>query len=308
MLASGSLKVTLMAQDRLEATPAEELISRIAAVFDELPSELKKAARYITAHPDEVTFRSMRRVAKDAGVAPATMVRLAKAVGLQGFNELRLAFQAQIQARPQPFLDRARNLRASHPTSKRFDSVHDLIEDELKSMQDSVQSIQGRDLDKAGKLLTAARKVFVVGLRGMFPAAFCFYYSVSMFSDKAVLVEGSGGANLDPIRAIGPKDVAVVFTCRPYPRDVLRAVQFARQRGAEIISVTDGPLSPAARVAALVFHVRPMTSSLLSSAVANTLLAKVLAEVFLAAADGSSVAMIKNTDEQFSAFDVYVGD
>lgn len=307
-LASKSHKVSLPTDDRSEPTSARVLISRIASAFDGLPQELKKAARYITSHPNEVAFRSMRSIAKDAGVVPATMVRLTKAVGLQGFDELRLAFQAQIQARPQPLIDRARNLRASHPKSKWLDGVHDLIDEELKTVHDSVHSIHDRDFEKARELLAAARKVFVLGVRGMFPAAFCFCYSVAMFSDKAVLVDGSGGANLDPIRAIGPKDVAVVFTCRPYPRDVVRAVQFARQRGAEIIAVTDGPLSPAARVASLVFHVRPMTSSLLSSAVSNVLLAKILARVLLAAAVGSSVAAIRNADEQFAAFEVYGGD
>jgi len=80
----------------LDSESAKKVIARIGNAFDELPAELKKAARYVTSNPNEVAFRSMRSVAIGAGVSPSTMVRLARAVGLDGFDDLRAAFQAQL--------------------------------------------------------------------------------------------------------------------------------------------------------------------------------------------------------------------
>ena len=295
----------LSAPEKLETLSAKELTSRISEAFESFPPQLKRAAHYITSHPDEVAFKSMRSLAKDAGVVPGTMVRLAKAIGLQRYEQLRLAFQTQIQVQRQPLLDRARSLRVSRPASKWRDNVRELIDEELKTLQNSINRIQDRDLEKARKLFHSARKVFIVGMRGMFPAAFCLHYSVSMFSEKAVLVDGSGGSNMDPLRAMGKQDAIVIFTCRPYPRDVVRTIKFARERGTQIIAVTDGLLSPAARAAAVVFDVPATTSSLLSSAAANVLLSKVLAALLFSASGGSSVRAIENADKQFAAFDVY---
>lgn len=289
----------------LDLKSAEKLISRIGDIFDKLPAELKKAARHVTSNPSEVAFRSMRSVATGAGVSPSTMVRLARALGLAGFDELRAAFQAQIQSRNQPLLARARKLRASHAKSNWIDGVHRLIDEELASIQACIQDLNDRDLEKVGKMLAAARRIYVMGLRGMYPAAFFFHYSATMFSDKAVLVDGNGGTYLDPLRGIGAKDVVLVFTCHPYPLEVVRTVRFAHQHGAKLIAVTDGPLSPAVRVASVVFNVRPTKASLLSSAAANVLVSRLLAAAFLAVTDKSSVTAIRNADQHFAAFEIY---
>jgi DNA-binding MurR/RpiR family transcriptional regulator len=139
----------------------------------------------------------------------------------------------------------------------------------------------------------------------MYPAAFFFHYSATMFSGKTELVEGDGGTGLDAMRNIGSKDVALVFTCRPYPLAILRTLRFVQQRGAKLVAVTDGPLSPAVRAASVVLNVRPTKTGLLSSAAANVLVSHVLAAVFLAVSGKSSVAAIRSAEQHFAAFEVY---
>src|SRR5690349_13507136 len=89
---------------------AKALIAHIGKAFDGLPPEVKKAARYVTANPSEVAFRSMRSIASAAQVSPSTMVRFARGLGLEGFDELRAAFQAQINSDAHPFVSRAEAL------------------------------------------------------------------------------------------------------------------------------------------------------------------------------------------------------
>jgi len=139
----------------LDSESAKKVIARIGNAFDELPAELKKAARYVTSNPNEVAFRSMRSVAIGAGVSPSTMVRLARAVGLDGFDDLRAAFQAQLETRNPPFMARARKLRASSAKSGWLDRIHGLVDEELASIHACVEDLDDRDLEKVGSLLTA---------------------------------------------------------------------------------------------------------------------------------------------------------
>lgn len=289
----------------LDIQSAEKLISSIGPAFDALPVELKKAARYITANPSEVAFRSMRSVATGAGVSPATMVRLAKALELKGYDELREAFQVRIQARPPSVLARARKVGAIRSKSRWIEGVHSVIEEELESIHTCAGDLKDGDLEKAAALFTGARCVYVIGLRGIYPAAFFFHYAATMFTDKTVLVDGAGGTYLDVLRGTGPKDVALIFTCRPYPQEVVRAIRFLHERRTRIIAVTDGLLSPAARVATLVFNVTPTSSGLLSSTAANVLMSRVLSAVFLGAFGVKSVDMLRRTDAEFAAFQIY---
>ncbi|MCC7485642.1 MAG: MurR/RpiR family transcriptional regulator [Burkholderiales bacterium] len=292
----------------LPSRSAEAIISSLADTFEGLPAELRKAARYVTANPDEVAFRSMRAVAKHAGVSPATMIRLARALDLGNFGELRRAFQARLQARPASVLARARKAGATQPESRRANAIRRVIDEELAGIHACIEDLRDSDVEKAARLFAGARRVYVLGLRGIYPAAFQFHYAATMFTDKTILVDGGGGTHLDALRTAGSKDVALVFTCRPYPGEVLRALRFLRRRRAKIVAVTDGVLSPAARAATLTFNVPPAGAALLSAAVANVLVSRVLGAAFLAVHGPGAAAMLRRTDDQFSAFAVYDRD
>jgi DNA-binding MurR/RpiR family transcriptional regulator len=289
----------------LDSESAKKLIARIGDVFEGLPTELRKAAEYVMANPNEVAFRSMRSIALAAKVSPSTMVRLARLLDLRGFDELRAAFQVQLETRDPSFMVRARKLRESSAKSHWLDNIHSLIQEELSSINACILDLDDQKLEDVGAMLGTARRIFVVGMRGMYPAAFFFHYSASMFSEKTVLVDGSGGTSLDQIRAVTAKDVVLVFTCNPYPVAVVETLRFVLQREAKVVAVTDSPLSPAVRGASLVFNVRPTRQSLLSSAAANVLASHVLAAVFLAASGKRAVAAIRGTEQYFSALGVY---
>ena len=65
------------------------LNASIVEAFDILPPQLQTAARYMLDRPDDVALLSMREQARRAGVPPATMTRLAKRLGLEGYDQVR---------------------------------------------------------------------------------------------------------------------------------------------------------------------------------------------------------------------------
>src|SRR5881394_2316464 len=59
--------------------------------IDALSPQLRRAARFLGRHPELVAMHSLRGLAERAGVAPASFVRLAKALGFAGYPDLRRA-------------------------------------------------------------------------------------------------------------------------------------------------------------------------------------------------------------------------
>lgn len=287
------------------AAPGEKILERISRAFDTLPGEVRKAARHVADNRSEVAFHSMRGVAKSAGVSPATMVRLAKTLGFQGYDELRAAFQEQIETRPQSFLARAEMVRAAQPRSRWMHTVQRVIDGELANIHACVSGISERDLDAVAGLFAGARRVYVLGLRGMYPSAFFFHYSARTFSDKTVLVDGAGATHLDALRDVGSQDVVLVYTCQPYAKETLRGARLAHDRGAKLVAITDGMLSPAARLATVAFKVDANPATLLSSAAANMLVTQVLIAVFFAASGKGAVSAVRRTDEQVALLETY---
>src|SRR5262249_61506709 len=72
--------------------------ARIAGRFDARPPQLKPAARWMLDRPDDVALLSMREQARRAGVPPATMTRLAKRLGLDGYDSVRELYAGAVRA------------------------------------------------------------------------------------------------------------------------------------------------------------------------------------------------------------------
>ena len=65
------------------------LTEQIIKTFDAMPAQLQAGARYVLDRPRDVALLSMREQARQAGVQPATMTRLAKHLGMDGYDDVR---------------------------------------------------------------------------------------------------------------------------------------------------------------------------------------------------------------------------
>ena len=89
------------------------LNASIVEAFDLLPPQLQTAARYMLDRPDDVALLSMREQARRAGVPPATMTRLAKRLGLEGYEAC--ASSTPGRSAPAPWVSPARPACRSRP-------------------------------------------------------------------------------------------------------------------------------------------------------------------------------------------------
>src|SRR5947209_11455665 len=73
------------------------LADRIIKAFDTMSGQLQAGARYVLERPRDVALLSMREQARHAGVQPATMTRLAKHLGMDGYDEVRELYAAAVR-------------------------------------------------------------------------------------------------------------------------------------------------------------------------------------------------------------------
>src|SRR5579872_7243626 len=65
----------------ITAMGVRHLSERIIERLGELPPQLAASARFIVDHPDAMVMSSMRQIATRVGVAPTTLLRLARMLG-----------------------------------------------------------------------------------------------------------------------------------------------------------------------------------------------------------------------------------
>ncbi len=103
------------------------LVGLLKSGFEGLSPQLQEAARWVIDHPADVALLTTREQARRAGVAPATMTRLAQRIGLKGYDEIRKLYAEAVRRRPESFRARAEELLQRRDTEGDAALVHDVL-------------------------------------------------------------------------------------------------------------------------------------------------------------------------------------
>lgn len=266
-----------MQQVDQELTPqgVGQLIGR---TFESLSPELQRAARWLLQHQAALALHSMRTSAREAGVSPATMTRLAQRLGFDGFEALREPFMRHL----------AGNAAIAAPSSaSRTKSDRRAPPSKEESLQvarqlENVASVRALNtptsLRAAADTLLRAHSVSFLGMRVCHGVAVHMHYVYSLLATNGLLLDDRGGTLADQITRLGPEDVVVAISQAPYTRQTVEGVLLACQQQVQVVALTDSALSPIARQAQHVLLFETESNSYFRS----TLGAHALCELLLA--------------------------
>jgi DNA-binding MurR/RpiR family transcriptional regulator len=273
--------------------------------FPSLSPQLQIAARHVLDRPDDVALMSMRGLAGSAGVHPSTMVRLARIFGFNSYTRFREMFQLRLRERPTGYLARARNLQARGAEGGKSDLLMEVLSSNSENLRNTFEGIDDTRFVACARALAKARKIYVVGLRSVYPVAFFFHYSYHMFRGNAVLLEGPGGTFSDDLREFGPEDVIFAISFEPYTYETVRAVEYAKDRGGIAVVMTDSPVSPLASNADHMLNIRNESPSFYHSISAAMATAEALISLLVAEGGSEALTSIEESENQLESFDAY---
>lgn len=225
----------------IAASTPQAIAELIDRSFESLSPELQRAARWLRQHQAALGLYSMRTSAKDAGVSPATMTRLAQRLGFDGFDSLREPFTRQLAGSAAPALASAADRVGGDEPAAQLN----LHQQSNVASAFALNSTAG--LCEAADTLLHARNVCFLGMRVCHGVAFHANYVYGLLSTNGTLIDDLGGTITDQITRLSRDDVLVAISQAPYTRLTVDAVQQALDCRATVIALTDSQLSPIAR-------------------------------------------------------------
>ncbi len=276
----------------------------LATRRDSLPGQLQKAADWIAANPQDVALLSMREQARRAGVQPATMTRLAQALGYDGYEAVRgLHGDALRDARTGLAATAAgRNrLQATSP-----DAAAAAMLAHASTQIGALATPQLlASLAKAAETMADARQIYCLGLRSSHAVAWHVWYALSLITDRAVLLDGAGGVGLDTLSRAQAGDVLFACGVAPYTRSAVETVLQARAQGLRVIALTDSPLSPLVSTDDPALIVPTDSASFLHSMSPAFAVAEILVALIARGADPAILDRLHGLDQQLARFNTY---
>ena len=226
--------------------PSDSLREQMIAQYDAMSAQLQQAARYVLEHPQDVALVSMREVARHAAVQPATMTRLAKFLGLPGYDELRAQYAAALREGGDGFAAKVRKRVDEGSERGVSDTASHMLQGLSAQLAKLCEPDSLRRLEAAADRLKSARKVYVLGLRSSHAVAWHFHYVMTLLGERSVHLDGPGGTGGDALIRATSEDVLLVISIKPYATGALELAQLAKAQGVGIVSITDSEVSPLA--------------------------------------------------------------
>ena len=218
---------------------AQELLQRLNHSGKRLSKSHRRIAECIVTHYDKAAFMTASRLGEYVGVSESTVVRFASALGYEGYPQLQKALQELIRHR----------LTATQRLEMTGDMGHaqvlnKVLKTDIQNIRSTLDELDLNTFDSVIESMLQARNIYVLGLRASAPLAeFLGHYLNFIFPNVHTVTSGVSDV-FEQIARINDEDVLLGISFPRYTSHTVKAMKFARSRGATLIAITDGPLSP----------------------------------------------------------------
>ncbi len=206
---------------------------RIRSSFRDLSSAEGKVAESVLRHPDTLLNASIQDLARASGVSEASVVRFCRSMGYRGLKEFKIAVAREhvlddASARSGRSLSSADTAKAVK--SKVFCGC-------MEALQDTMDSVDDRELARAVDILYKAPYIEVFGVGGSSSVARSALHS---FRQIGVRMNVTAELNSTYLRAerFNPEDAVLAISLSGETKAVVDAVRIAKGKGAVVVSIT----------------------------------------------------------------------
>jgi DNA-binding MurR/RpiR family transcriptional regulator len=282
------------------------LTEQIVRAFDAMSVQLQTGARYVLDRPRDVALLSMREQARQAGVQPATMTRLAKHLGMDGYDEVRELYAAAVRDGDLGFAGKA----GAQVISQKLRGDKALAADMLQSMARQIERLAAPDsLDRivtAARTLASARRIYCLGLRSSHCVAWHLHYVLSLVGEKSVHIDGVAATGADAMAKATSRDVLLVASVLPYTRLTVELAEYAVAQGVRVVAITDSEVAPLAQIAQHAVIVPTESPSFFHAMSPAFAIAEVLGAIIAGRGGDDALATLRHTDQHLAALNTHL--
>ena len=291
-----------------ETNVSNAILERLAEELPDLTPEARKAATYVLENPRDVGVSTVREIAEAANVKPNTVVRMARQVGFEGYEDFREPFREAIRKGAADFPDRVRWLQDISKSGDLGRLYADMVGDVIANVEETFASIPAEKMKTAAEAIWGARRVFTLGVGVNNSVARNFTYLASTGMTEFHAIPRPGSTPVDDLAWADGRDILIAITCKPYRSEVVEAVRIAQEQGMMIVALSDSPASPIIRLADHGFVVSVETPQFFPSSVSIIALLETLLSFVIAVASDEIPQRVETFHKRRHQLGLYYGE
>lgn len=218
-----------------------DLTNRINERYSRMSKGQKLLANYITDYYDKAVFLTASKLGEVVGVSESTVVRFAAQLGYKGYPDFQKSLEEMVHQK----LSSVERMEAAYGRTSQSGILESVLRSDMEKIKGTLSKIDPNAFELAVDTLLTAKRIYIIGIRSCAPlASFLAFYLNYMFDDVVLLHTNSSSELFEQMVRIGKDDVIVGISFPRYSMRTLKALEFANNRNAKVITLTDNVHSP----------------------------------------------------------------
>lgn len=218
-----------------------DLSNRINERYKCMSKGQKLLAAYITDNYDKAVFLTAAKLGDVVGVSESTVVRFATSLGYKGYPEFQKALEELVRNK----LNSIQRMEVTYGRISQSKIIETVLHSDTENLKSTLESIDQKAFESAVDTILNARNIYVIGIRSCAPlASFLAFYLNLIFPQVHLLNTNSSSELFEQMIRIDSSDVIIGISFPRYSMRTLKAMEFANNRNAKVITLTDSVHSP----------------------------------------------------------------
>lgn len=218
-----------------------ELLNRINGKYSSMSKGQKLIATYITDNYDKAVFLTAAKMGETVGVSESTVVRFATCLGYKGYPEFQKALEEMVRNK----LNSVQRMEVTYGRISQSEILQTVLQSDAEKIKSTLEKIDDAAFELAVGTILSAKHIYIVGIRSCAPlASFLAFYLNLMFQNVHLLTTNSSSELFEQMVRINKDDVIIGISFPRYSMRTLKALEFANNRSAKVITITDSVHSP----------------------------------------------------------------
>ena len=222
-------------------------------------------SRYITESYDKAAFMTASKLGATVNVSESTVVRFAAELGYDGYPSMQKSLQKMIRSR----LTSVQRIEIANDRIGNQDVVSSVLQSDMEKIRATLEELDRNSFEQAVDAILNAKKIYILGVRSSSALSrFLTFYFQLIFDNVCEVSANTASEVFEQILRAGQGDVFIGVSFPRYSSRTVKAMRYARDRGATAIALTDSESSPVAVEANITLTAKSDMASFADSLVA----------------------------------------
>ena len=282
-----------------------KLLNKIDKNYEQMSKGQKLLADYILKNYDKAVFLTAAKLGKVVGVSESTVVRFATQLGYQGYPGFQKALEELVRNK----LNSIQRMEVTYGRISQSEILASVLQSDIEKIKLTLANMDQNAFELDVETILNAKRIYVVGIRSCAPLAnFLSFYLNLIFDNVTSVHTNSSSEIFEQLIRIGAEDVIIGISFPRYSMRTLKALEFASNRKAKVITLTDSVHSPMTLYSSCNLIARSDMASIVDSLVAPLSVVNALVVALCMKKQKDVIATLETLEQIWDEYQVYSSD